>query len=113
MSVRIIGLDAALRQLIGFSDAVKEKCKAAVRDHTESIAAQGRSDAPVDTGRMKSEIETDYSSGGFFGRARAKTPYAHIVELGSVDHSAQPFMHPAYEAEKNKFVQSIKKIVTE
>jgi HK97 gp10 family phage protein len=111
VKVKVTGLDAALKQLQGYSDEVKEKCKAAVRDHTEAIKAQAVAAAPVDTGRLKSEIETDYSSLGYFGRVRAKTPYAHCVELGTVKQQAQPFLQPSFESEKAKFVADIKAIV--
>lgn len=109
----VVGLEAALSKLAGYSDKVKDKLKEAVQKHTENIASQARTDVVVDTGRLKSEIETDYSTGGFFGRARAKTPYAHIVELGTATHPAKPFLHPAFEATKPKFVANVKQIITE
>lgn len=111
--ISIQGLDFALRKIQGYSDKVKENLKDAVHEHTEAMADTARSTVPVDTGRLKSEIETDYSSGGFFGRARSKTPYAHIVELGTATHTAQPYMNPAYVQEKPKFIESVKRIVTE
>jgi HK97 gp10 family phage protein len=34
-------------------------------------------------------------------------PYAHIIEYGSKDHAAQPFMRPAWDAVKGQIVNEI------
>lgn len=43
------------------------------------------------------------------GGGRHVAPYAHMVEFGTIKQSAQPYMRPAFESQKNTAFQIAKK----
>lgn len=56
--------------------------------------------APVDTGRLRSSINTALAvdSRGLFARIGTNVDYALYVELGTLKQPAQPYLRPALAA---------------
>lgn len=76
------------------------------------IRKSGKARVAVDSGALKKTIKAKYSkdklsaSIGPQGKGAWK---AHFTEWGTVDHAAQPFMTPAWEENKNDYIEGMKK----
>ena len=62
------------------------------------------------TGTTKRSIHLEISNGGFEANAGPTTEYAPYVEYGTRFMDAQPFVRPAYEAQKKKFLSDMQKL---
>ena len=58
-----------------------------IRDRAEELA-------PVDTGKLEREIVVEEGQDECW--IHSKAPYSLFQEFGTVNHSAQPFMRPAF-----------------
>jgi HK97 gp10 family phage protein len=70
-----------------------------VRDAARAIAEDARANAPVDTGKLRSEIKAKRQSQGHWFVDCGDAWYAHLVEMGTTHSAAQPFLVPASERE--------------
>lgn len=64
---------------------------------------------PVDTGRLKRSIEVQTEKQGFVQRVISDVPYAPYVEFGTRKMHAQPFLTPAAEEERPKYLAEVRK----
>lgn len=76
------------------------------------IRKSGKARVPVDSGALKKAIRMKRSKDrlsatiGPQGKGAWK---AHFIEWGTVDQPAQPYMTPAYEENKNDYIEGMKK----
>ncbi|MFI3632807.1 HK97-gp10 family putative phage morphogenesis protein [Streptococcus parauberis] len=90
----------------------KDEIEASLKNHTEQLKAKAQSNALVDTGFMKGQIETSY--GNMEGTVHAGASYSGYVEYGTrfnKENGHKPFMRPAFEVEAKAFEQDVKKIM--
>jgi HK97 gp10 family phage protein len=73
----------------------------AVRETAFAIEAEAKQRAPVDTGALRASIQAgaDHVAVGM--------EYGPHVEFGTVEQSAQPFLTPAVEAQREHFEQRV------
>lgn len=62
------------------------------------------------TGETKRSITLTIENGGMTAEVEPQTHYAPYVEYGTRFMGAQPFMRPALEKQKNKFLSDMKKL---
>lgn len=86
-----------------------------VKRTANNVRRNARRRVPVRTGRLRKSISVKYSDDKLAAFVRAVAPYSHLVEYGSAVTGAQPrpFMMPAYEGQKSKYQQELKKILGE
>lgn len=77
---------------------VEAVSRSAPKRVADKVAADARSRAPVDTGYMKSTIESVSVESGKSAEVRVGAEYAGYVEYGTYKMAAQPFLTPAFEA---------------
>lgn len=65
---------------------------------------------PVDTGTLKRSIGLELTGGGMTAEVEPGMDYAGYVEYGTRYMEAQPYMRPAYEEQKQKFLRDLKKV---
>jgi HK97 gp10 family phage protein len=76
------------------------------------IRKSGKARVAVLSGDLKKSIKAKYSKDklsatiGPQGKGAWK---AHFIEWGTVEHSAKPYMTPAYEENKNDYIDGMKK----
>lgn len=63
------------------------------------------------TGQTKRRITTEISDGGLTSTTKPGTHYSPYVEYGTSRMTAQPFVRPAFNAQKEKFKADMDKIV--
>jgi HK97 gp10 family phage protein len=89
---------------------IKELSRAALRDVGKLLRKDAKSRVPVDTGNLKKNIGTwvrksddggAYLQVGVYDRKRAQKKgmpyafYAHMIEFGTSEHPANPFIKPS------------------
>jgi HK97 gp10 family phage protein len=66
----------------------------------------------VDTGRLRSSIAVDFKDNGLGAEVGTNVKYAPYVEFGTSKMSAKPFLFPAAEAERQNFLNNLRKILS-
>lgn len=88
----------------------------AIRREVGAIAGKITTDAkqlcPVKTGNLRSSIKATINLNGLSATVGTDVHYASFVELGTSRQRAQPFLMPAFEANRQGFLASLKRILS-
>tara|TARA_R110001592_G_scaffold75688_2_gene229019 strand:- start:222 stop:653 length:432 start_codon:yes stop_codon:yes gene_type:complete len=79
-----------------------------IREHVTSAP---NNPPATDTGFLVSQITTNISSkpdGSVVGQLISSAPYSKALEYGTVNMQPRPFMHPAFQKNKNKILKMFK-----
>lgn len=131
-TIEVHGSQEVIRNITLFEAATKARLKVAIATSAMLIQNEARKRAPVDTGRLRADIKTQYSNGGLTAHIGTKVHYAPYVEFGTRPHwppagaldrwgqlhgipgflvaraisrrgtKPQPFLFPAWESNKVK-----------
>lgn len=84
-----------------------------VRLNTSELQKKAQRNAPVDTGYLRRSIGvgSGIADKGLSGRVFANADYAGYVEWGTRYMYAQPYMRPAFNLQKGKFLSDMKRIM--
>lgn len=74
--------------------AVRARIDEIVQNGAQEMAEDAQEYAPVDTGFLQDNVEA-IKLDEMKARVQANANYAVFVELGTIQHQAQPFMRPA------------------
>lgn len=79
--------------------------------HALLIESDAKRKVAVDTGRLRSSItvETPFTKGE--RTIGTNTIYAKFIEFGTRFQKARPYLFPAYEINRKKFIADLKKIL--
>lgn len=106
-------------RLLAIAASLPVRCDLGAHLAAETIARDARANAPVGDpaedphpGRLRDSIHVERRDDGWYVLASAQAdlaategaPYGHMVEFGTVDTAAQPFMVPAAEANRHETV---------
>jgi HK97 gp10 family phage protein len=83
--------------------AVEANARTRVVEHANKIASDARARAPVATGFLRSSIQVESVKTGKEAQIVVGAEYGRFVEYGTYKMSAQPFLNPALEADKQAF----------
>ena len=98
----------------------RDKISQVVRLNTAELTQKAKERAPVSTektnpggahGQLKRSIIPSLSSGGMVGKVNATVDYAEYVEMGTRFMAAQPYMRPAFDQQKEVFLDDMKKLL--
>ena len=107
--IKITGLDKLQKKLqknVNLNDV-----KRVVSHNGAEMQTKAQQNAPVDTGHLKRSIGLEIKDGGMTAEVEPTAEYAPYVEYGTRFLSAQPYLKPAYNEQKRKFEQDMKKLV--
>lgn len=111
--IKVTGLDKlqkALKENVTMNDVKK-----AVRHHGSALQTnmQGKADFKMgyQTGTTKRSIGLQIKDSGFAAEVGPETEYSPYLEYGTRFMSAQPFVKPAYNEQKEKFKRDMQKLV--
>ncbi|MCO7172556.1 HK97 gp10 family phage protein [[Clostridium] scindens] len=99
------GLRKALKRNAGMG-AVRQ----AVRQNGAELKAKAQRNAPVDTGTLKRGIGLEIADDGLTAVSAATAEYAPYPEWGTRYQEAQPYMGPAFNEQKERFKQDMRKL---
>lgn len=119
-SIKITGIDKLqmkLKKNVQMSDVKK-----VVRKNGSELQKKAQKNAPVGTpqstgipgyvgGTLKRSIGLDITDGGMTAEVEPLAEYAAYVEYGTRYMNAQPYLKPAFNEQKEKFKQDMRKLV--
>jgi len=138
MKVRISGVKETVVKLKAYDARKQQGIRRVVAESAFNIEKTAKKRTPVDTGRLRSSITSDFKDSGFTAETKAAAFYAIYVEFGTSPHfppvsalrgwakrhgvnewavakgiskrgtPAQPFLYPAFLQEKPRFVRNIR-----
>jgi HK97 gp10 family phage protein len=108
-------------ELRDFADKLERKTEAAaflirgaVRKTTADIAADAKTNAPVDTGFLRSSIQTSSAGSNANvaqGIVQAQSNYSKFVEFGTSRTAPQPFLGPAGDKHEPKLRDAVSQVL--
>lgn len=111
--IKIDGLEElqkALKENISLEDVKK-----VVKHHGSKLQRGMQENADFTkgyaTGQTKRSIGLELKDSGFTAEVEPATEYSPYLEYGTRFMDAQPFVKPAYDAQKEKFKSDLKKLV--
>jgi HK97 gp10 family phage protein len=134
MSIRVSGIKQAVKALEDYKDTKTERLEKTTSEATVNVDREAKKNAPVDTGRLRASIHR--TAQGLEGTVYTNVEYAPYVEFGTgskvdvpegledyakqfkgegkrqVNLPAQPFLYPAWEQERPKYIKRVKKILS-
>lgn len=104
-----------VRKIARYSEAKSDLVRALIESTATAISEDAARRVPVQTGTLRDSItvvledvaRAPSARVGFKGQGRY---YAHLVELGSSNAAAQPFLVPAFETHMPRFHRELKRI---
>ncbi len=89
--------------------AVRRAAAQAIRLTAEAIAEDARRLAPCESGALRASIEAECTEGtdGSVARVRVGVPYGAAVELGLGGNIPQPYLYPAFAANRERAAQAV------
>ena len=109
--IRIEGLDEALKGIEAYEKEVLARVAEVTERRTKAIFDKAMSNVPVGpTGNLKSsgKMEVEATDRWVFGRVGFSAPHAHLLEFGTVNAPAHPFLTPAFESEARGYEADVK-----
>ena len=107
MKLSVAGAAKAQAALTRAAERLKDGFDRAVADTVVSLANEARQRAPHDTGRLRSAIKSKSDGGNGEVYVDKSVDYAAYVEFGTSTSPAHPFMGPASETHRARFVKRI------
>ncbi|SDY97599.1 HK97-gp10 family putative phage morphogenesis protein [Hymenobacter psychrophilus] len=105
--VELKGMREAIAALRFYQIDKKARVKTEVATYTLLVESTAKDFAPVDTGRLRASIHSDFRADGLGGSVSTNVEYAQAQELGTRRMPAQPFMFPAAERWRVAYEQAI------
>lgn len=103
-------LEKALKDNVTMDDV-----KRVVRHHGSQLQRSMQSNADFSkgyqTGTTKRSIGLEFTDGGYTAAVEPTTEYSPYLEYGTRFMDAQPFVKPAYDVQKQKFLDDMQKLV--
>lgn len=82
-----------------------------VRKNGADLQEKAQKNAPVDSGNLKRSIGLDITDNGLTAEVEPAADYAAYVEYGTRFMDAQPYLKPAYDEQKKKFVKDLNELM--
>ena len=108
ISVKLQGVEGFKAKALNLIGSVRRGTQATVAETLLLIETDAKLFSPVDTGLNRAEIHTEIAANGLSGEVIAGTDYAIHLEFGTRFQRAQPFLFPAYEKNRQRFVALLK-----
>lgn len=103
------GIDQLMRHLK--KAATLNDVQKVVKSNSAEMTERMQKGAPVDTGYLRRSISMTLSEAGLTGIVGPTANYAPYVEYGTRFMSAQPYVRPAFNYQKVKFMAEMKALV--
>lgn len=134
-TVNITGVDEAVAKMRSYQFAKLEAVKTVVNETAIKVQRGAKQRCPVDTGRLRASIAMEPFKGGLTIDVGTKVKYAPYVEFGTGSkvrvpsgaestaaqfkgknpanpgQKAQPFLYPAWEAERAAYIEKLKAVM--
>lgn len=110
--VRVLGQDRLARKLAAIEPALKAAMQREVKIAAVNIQNGARSRVPVDTGRLRNSITHEILADGLNASVGSNVEYAPFVEFGTRRMRAKPYLFPAFEEERPRYMERLKRALS-
>lgn len=113
LKAKIKGVNSVLQKIKTYAKGKQNEVKKEVARTAYGIENRAKKTVRVDTGRLRSSIAVTFSDGGFNAEVGSNVEYAFDQEFGNPNkpnYSFTPYLTPAFLAERQAFLDNIKKI---
>lgn len=101
----------ALGNFSNYDTKTRRRIAAAIEKSMKAVERGAERRVPVRTSELKKHITTSFDPRTMKASIMANEFYAHFSEFGTKTEAAQPYMRPAYEAERPNLIKGIKDAV--
>lgn len=108
MGVKLNGVRELKRALEAQAN-VQKIAAPIVKLNGAELQQKAQRNAPVDTGNLRRSINLSINDGGMTAEVTAMAEYSGYVEYGTRFMNAQPFVAPAFNEQKDIFVNDLKR----
>lgn len=109
LTISVKGVEETIRNLDLTNKKIAKEVQEQVGKSALNVQYEAKRRCPVDTGALRRSITVEFI-GKMSARVGPHMPYAPFVELGTRKMRAKPFLTPAFEQERPKFLAELKKI---
>ncbi len=106
-----IGITITRNDLGLISEQMAQKFRTLVKKTTFDVEAAAKIKCPVDTGALRSSIQSDFENDGMTGVIAVGMEYGPHVEFGTDRQRAQPYLTPAVEDNRTPFLEGVARIL--
>lgn len=101
------------KQLMELINDINKSTESIVEDGCNLIENKAKDLCPVDTGDLRDSIDTKYEFGGYVydGYVYSPLDYALYIELGTRFKAPQPYLYPAFQQNKDFFIEHLKNVI--
>jgi HK97 gp10 family phage protein len=110
-SVNIDGLEEFNRFIENVTTQIESEVSAFIGETAYKIERDAKLLCPVDTGRLRQSIHTQYNAGEFKATVGTNVEYSTSVEFGTIRQRPQPYMIPAFTKWKQKYIDGLEEIL--
>lgn len=103
-------IDVIYNKLPRLPATLRREAERAIKRNAQECAAVAKSLAPVDTGKLRDSIDAK-TDGPLAWVVGPHTDYAAYVEYGTSKAPSQPFLTPATERQRPRFIGDMEQIV--
>lgn len=97
-------IQKAIKAIKFYQTETKEQMQKAIVGSAYKVQTDAKRAAAVDTGRLRNSIAVDFNSEKTGAEIGTNVKYAPFIEFGTRYQKARPFLYPAWEAERAKFI---------
>lgn len=112
IKIDVKGVEETIAKLSVMNTKARKAVEQQIAESALNIQMGAKKRCPVRTGALRNSITVD-----FYGKMSAQIgphmPYAAYVEYGTKKMAAQPYLFPAFEEERPKLEEGIKKAIEE
>lgn len=110
IKVKIKGTDEVIKNLDSFNNHIEKEVEKEIINTATKVQARAKQRCPVDTGSLRNSISIKKLD-DMEVEVGAYMPYAAYVEFGTYKMKARPYLFPAFEEERPKFLRRLEKIM--
>lgn len=111
--VEVFGLAELLTKLRGLNLKGIAGVKDVVATSGLAIQRGAKVYCPVRTGRLRASIALRFYQSGLTAEVGTNVVYGPVIEYGGRGRMAKPFMQPALDDEREKFLRAIERVIKE
>lgn len=112
VSVNKASLSRVINAIRLFTSNKDAAIRRVVIENANAITADAKSLCPVKTGKLRASIKPTIHASGLGATVGTDVEYSSYVEFGTSRQRAQPFLFPAFEANRQGFLNSLKRILS-
>lgn len=109
--IELEGQEEFREALNRFEVGTIRELKLVVTDSARDIEGEAKARVRVDSGKTRDSIRIETKDSGLTAAIGSSYPNARFEEMGTVHKAAKPFLFPAFEVVRPKYLQRVAKAV--